>query len=231
MGDETVATDAMPRSCPESMVSRWRKRHRSPGGASPPRPFEVGPGVLLRPGSREVQCAIDEGADDRTTARVTALDDPVVRCAGRRLELVVVPGADIRSIPTARHRRPAGDACAGEPCIRSSPIRCTRARAAELDAVTAEANTATANDVHDPSPRSTTDVSSSQLRSWSRTRPVRRHAHRKNRPADGARRVAHDAPRLGSEDQLAHFDIVDSKPIIVPPSESVVCCADDTPEP
>lgn len=37
-------------------------------------------------------------------------------------------------------------------------------------------------------------------------------------------------PTLGAEDQLAHFTIVDDKPLIVPASETVVCCEEGSAE-
>ncbi len=35
---------------------------------------------------------------------------------------------------------------------------------------------------------------------------------------------------LGSADQRAHFDVVDGKPVIIPPSSGVVCCESDSPQ-
>ncbi|MEZ5377767.1 MAG: VanW family protein [Acidimicrobiales bacterium] len=236
VGDETIATDAFalgvrvdgPTLAQEALDARR-------GGFFLLRPFKW-VGTFFSDEQLEVPYVIDEGATDQSVAQLvsTALDDPVEPYMTlENDELVVVPGADGATLdPQLVIDALPAMLAAGEPyslALESDPLH-PELDTAELDAVAAEANTATANDVTIRVLRSTTDVSSSQLRSWVELDLSGDTPTWKIDQPTALDELRTMLPRLGSEDQLAHFDIVDGKPIIVPPSESVVCCADDTPE-
>lgn len=102
---------------------------------------------------------------------------------------------------------------------------------AALEAVAAEANDATSGPVIIEVLGAQVQVESDELRSWivlddtSSAGPTW--------SIDNATALAALLPLfpgLGSEDQQARFNLVDNQPVILPASESVVCCAEDTSE-
>ena len=157
------------------------------------------------------------------------LDDPVepiIELQGSRL--VVVPGADGATLgEDVLAAALPGMLAAGQPYsleLEPEPLF-PHLGTADLEAIAADANDATADDVTIQVLASRTEVSSRQLRSWillevEDDTPSWRF--------DEATMIAELRPQfggLGSEDQQARFEVVDGKPIIIPASESVVCCA------
>ncbi|MEZ5340152.1 MAG: VanW family protein [Acidimicrobiales bacterium] len=103
---------------------------------------------------------------------------------------------------------------------------------AVLQAIADEASNATSTARTVSVLGSTGVVEPAMLRSW----VVLNHRNRRHAPTwviDSKKSLLDLQamfPNLGSADQQAHFDVVDGKPIIVPPSSSVFCCQADSPE-
>ncbi len=98
-----------------------------------------------------------------------------------------------------------------------------------LQAVADEANEATSQPVGFRVLGSDATIESAQLRSWveltGADTPTPGWTINGDRAIDELRPLFSS---LGDESQQAHFEVVDGRPIIVPASESVVCCEDDT---
>ncbi len=184
----------------------------------------------------DVPYVIDEGASAQSVAQLvsTALDDPVEPYLTLEAgELVVVPGANGATLDPQVLIDALPDMLDdGEPyelSLDADPLLPDLATDV-LDDVAAEANRATSQDVTVRVLRSTAVVESDQLRSWVLLDLDGEAPTWAIDDATAIGELRQLLPRLGSDDQLARFDIVDGKPIIVPPSESVVCCADDSAE-
>ncbi len=94
----------------------------------------------------------------------------------------------------------------------------------------ADANVATASAITIRVEGQSTTVDSSQLREWI---VLDIESEPPSWSFDNATMIGElvtEFPQLGGEDQQAHFDVVNNRPIIVPPSEAIACCADDSAE-
>ena len=99
---------------------------------------------------------------------------------------------------------------------------------AMLEAIANEANAATAQPIVITMLSESTVVESTQLRAWI---SLDNESSPPSWSFDNAAIVNELRPRfpdLGTEDQRAHFQIADGKPVIVPGSEAVLCCDSDS---
>ncbi len=178
---------------------------------------------------------VDDEVAEATTLTLVGdiLDEalePTIELRGDRL--VAVPGAEgaqvedgalAAALPAVMAAGPPYDVA-----IELIPLR-PDLDVADLEAVATQANTVTANDVIIEVLGAQATVSSSMLRSWI---TLDSDGPSPTWAIDGASAIAELRPMfpaLGSADQQARFDIVDGAPIILPASETVLCCAEDTP--
>lgn len=145
--------------------------------------------------------------------------------------IVVVPGTDGSTI--AFDRVGAGVEAAldvGAPyVIEVEPLPLSPSLETDaLQVVADEANSATSEPIEISVLSQTVVVEPAQLRSWILL------ANDLTTPGwalDNTSLINELRPLftgLGDENQQAHFEIIDGKPVIVPPSESVICCDDDS---
>ncbi|MGH1504300.1 MAG: VanW family protein [Acidimicrobiales bacterium] len=184
----------------------------------------------------DVPLTIDEATADAAIGGLAGgvLDEPLepsIDLAGG--ELVVIPGGQGAEVaPGALAAALPAMLAAGEPYEVTVELSALDPDldTAELEAVAAQANAATSTDVMVEVLGDQAPVEAATLRSWVTLEP---DGPTPTWKIDGASAVAALAPlfpELGSADQQARFDIVDGEPIIIPASESVVCCDDDTAE-
>lgn len=178
----------------------------------------------------------DDGATEQSVTQLVSgtLDDPVEPYLTlENNELTVVPGADGATLdPQVVIDALPAMVAGGEPYrleFDADPLL-PDLDTEVLDELAAEANEATGEPVTVRVLASSADVSSEQLRNWVVLDLENDEPDWRFDNATVIGELRQMLPRLGSEDQLARFDIVDGRPIIVPPSESVVCCADDSAE-
>ncbi len=236
VGDDAIVTDAFTLGVRvDSATLAEQALDARRGGFFLFRPF-TWLGTFFSEEQLDVPYVLDEGATAQSVSQLAAnaFDDPVEPYLTLDDdELVVVPGADGATLdPNLVVGALPAMLAAGEPytiAVEADPLR-PELDTEVLDAVATEANDATAEAVTIRVLRSSTEISSAQLRSWVDLDLEGAAPTWQFDEATALAELRQMLPRLGSEDQLARFDIVDGKPIIVPPSESVVCCADDTPE-
>ncbi|MFV0259405.1 MAG: VanW family protein [Acidimicrobiales bacterium] len=99
---------------------------------------------------------------------------------------------------------------------------------AQMQTVADEANAATEGTTEIRVLDQTADVDAATLRDWVVTEPAVTAGDDPSWTIDDDRALEGLKPlfpRLGSEDQRAHFDVVDNVPIVIPASETVVCCS------
>ncbi len=236
VGDEPIATDAFALGVRVDTAALTKEAlDARRGGFFAARPFKW-VATFFSEETIEIPYVIDEGATEQSVNQLisTALDDPVEPYLTlENNELVVVPGAVGATLdPQVLVDALPAMLAKGEPYeldLDADPLP-PELDTGALDAVADEANKATTDPVTIRVLASSTEVSSNQLRTWLE---LNLDGDEPTWDIDEATAIAElqgMLPRLGSEDQLARFDIVDGLPIIVPPSESVVCCADDTAE-
>ncbi len=160
------------------------------------------------------------------------LDDPIepyIELVDGDLE--VVPGADGATIdPSVLGSALLPMMAAGPPFtvrLDAAPLR-PDLDDAELAAVVAEANDATDVPARITVLGESATVEPAQLRSWVTLDLSGAEATWSIDQATAVAELAPLFPQLGSDDQRARFDVIDNAPVIIPASESVVCCADDT---
>ncbi len=157
--------------------------------------------------------------------------DPEVTVVGG--ELTVEPGADgARVEDGALLAAMPGVMDAGAPYVVELDLEPINPDVAtdDLIAVVDEANAATAEPVAFRVLSSDRVVDVDVLRSWV---VLDVEGATPSWSIDNQAAIDHLAPLytgLGADDQQARFDVSDGKPIIIPASESVVCCEDDTGE-
>lgn len=182
----------------------------------------------------ETPYMIDEDASAQAVVQLVEneLDEPLEPVLSiSNNELVVEPGADGATL--------ADDVLAnalpgmledGEPyelSLEPEPLL-PDLDTTQLENLATEANEATAEDITVQVLASQTVVSSSQLRSWIL---LDLDGPDPEWIFDEATVIAELRPKftgLGSEDQQAHFRVANNKPVIIPASESVVCCVEGT---
>ncbi len=162
----------------------------------------------------------------------TELDDPVepyIELVDGTLE--VIPGADGATIePSVLSAALLPMMTTGRPftiSLDADPLR-PDLDDAELAAVVAEANDSTDVPIRVTVLGESATVEPAQLRSWVSLDLSGPEATWSIDPATAVAELAPLFPQLGSDDQQARFDVIDNVPVIIPASESVICCADDT---
>lgn len=167
-----------------------------------------------------------QAATQLVAANLDTPTEPAIELSGG--SLVVVPGVDGATLD-------ADEIVAELPAVLAggAPYRLAltpqplppELDVAFLDPIAAEANAATAADIDLQVLGSTALITVDELRSWVL---LDLDGEQPTWTFDEATLIAGLQPKfpaLGTQDQQAHFDIVDGKPVIIPASESVVCCA------
>ncbi len=236
VGDAVIATDPVAlgvRVDADVLTEQALDARR--GGFFLTRPFRW-VGTFFSEHDIDVPYTVDADAADGAVAQLveTELDDPIEPVIDLvDGELMVTAGADGATLdPALLTEALPGMMAAGAPyelSLEPDPLH-PDLDDTTLEAIADEANAATADPITVRVITSDAVVESAQLRTWV---TLDLEADEPSWSIDNATAIAELRPmfpRLGTDEQQAHFEIVDNRPVIVPASESVVCCAADTGE-
>lgn len=165
------------------------------------------------------------GADDVLTAALDQPVDPGVIVADGELQLSEgKPGVRVDPAEVAEALPAALDGPAPyQISLQAVPAE-PRYTNDQVQAVVDEANTATSEPIEVRVLDKTAEVDPATMRSWIRLDDA---ADEPAWAVDGEEALADLKPlfpSLGSEDERAHFNIVDNVPVIIPASSTIICC-------